>query len=212
MRALLPADVVAPYWLNVEARRAVADHAAASAPKAPSPTLPGWTIVEPLPTEQLLGYYREAETATGVPWAYLAAINLMETRMGRIVGASSSGAVGPMQFLPSTWAECCTGDVTNPHDAIMGAAVYLKTLGAPDDMRKALYGYNPNDGYIGAVDAYARNLLADSRAIYGYYSWEVYVSTSAGTVRLPIGFSSSVPQDAAAYVVAHPQDVSPVRD
>ena len=100
----------------------------------------------------------------------------------------------------------------NPHDAIMGAAVYLASLGAPTDMHRALYGYNPNDGYVGAVDAYARNMLADPRAIYGYHSWEVYVTTSAGTVRLPIGFSSSVPQDAAAYVATHPQDVSPVRD
>ena len=212
VRALLPADVAAPFALNVRARRAVADHAAASGPSTPSPTLPAWTIVEPLPTEQLLGYYREAETATGVPWAYLAAISLMETRMGRIVGASSSGAVGPMQFLPSTWAECCTGDVTNPHDAIMGAAVYLATLGAPADMRKALYGYNPNDGYVGAVDAYARNLLADPRAIYGYHAWEVYVTTSAGTLRLPIGYISSAPQDAATYVAAHRDDLAPVHD
>ncbi len=212
MLAILPADVAAPFALNVQARRAVADHAAASAPSTPPPTIPAWTIVEPLPTDELLGYYHQAEAATGVSWAYLAAINLVETRSGRIVGASSSGAVGPMQFLPSTWAECCTGDVTNAHDAIVGAAVYLATLGAPGDMRKALYGYNPNDGYVGAVDAYARNLLADPRAIYGYHAWEVYASTAAGTVRLPIGFSAKEPLDAAAYVAAHPEDVAPVHD
>ncbi len=210
--ALLPNDVTAPFALNVQARRAVADHAAGSAPSPPSPTLPAWSNVEPLPIDELLGYYREAEAATGVSWTYLAAINLVETRTGRIVGASSSGAVGPMQFLPSTWAACCTGDVTNPHDAIMGAAVYLATRGAPADMRRALYGYNPNDGYVGAVDAYARNLLTDPRAIYGYHAWEVYVTSSAGTVRLPVGYASSVPQDAAAYVATHPEDLAPVDD
>ena len=40
----------------------------------------------------------------GVGWNYLAAINLIETRLGSVVGPSSAGAQGPMQFLPSTFA------------------------------------------------------------------------------------------------------------
>ncbi len=36
-----------------------------------------------------------------MPWYYLAAINLIETRMGRIDGLSTAGAQGPMQFLPA---------------------------------------------------------------------------------------------------------------
>jgi hypothetical protein len=212
VRMLLPPDVVPSFALNVEARRAVADHAATKPPGEPATTLPAWAIVEPLPTQQLVGFYREAEAATGVPWAYLAAINLVETRTGRIVGASSSGAVGPMQFLESTWLSCCVGDVLDPHDSIMGAAVYLVSRGAPRDMKGALYGYNPNAGYVGAVDAYARNMLADDRAFAGYHAWEVYVSTSAGTVRLPIGYTAAQPQDAAGYVGSHPADVAPVDD
>ena len=58
----------------------------------PSDTLPAWQIVRPLPAEQLLAYYHEAEAATGVPWYYLASINLIETRMGRIHGLSTAGA------------------------------------------------------------------------------------------------------------------------
>lgn len=113
------------------------------------------------------------------------------------------------RFLPETWATCCTGDIDDPHDAIIGAAEYLRSNGAPDDMVGALYAYNPNDGYVGAVDAYARNLAADERALSGYHGWEVYVSTSAGTIRLPVGYAATDPVDALTYLVAHPDDGPP---
>ena len=212
VRALLALDAVAPFLLNVQARRAVVDHAATK-PQSPLPgTFPAWKIVQPLSVATLLGFYREAQAATGVPWQYLAAINVVETRTGRIVGVSSSGAVGPMQFLPTTWASCCTGDVLDPHDAIMGAAVYLVARGAPGDMRRALFGYNPNSGYVDAVDAYARNMIADERAFNGYHAWEVYAGSTAGTVRLPVGYAPAQPENAAAYVVAHPENVVPLSD
>ena len=165
------------------------------------------SIVAPLPADELLGYYREAEAATGVPWEYLAAINFQETRMGRITGTSDAGAVGPMQFLPSTWAECCDGDPEVARDAIMGAAVYLVQRGAPGDMEAALTGYNPNSGYVGAVTAYAQNMMDDERAFYGYHGWQVLFGTSAGTVRLPIGYESSAPIPVDAYLADHPEDL-----
>ena len=212
VRVRLDSDVRAAFDLNVEARRAVVQHASTKPVSEPSATLPAWTIVDPLSASQLLGYYREAESASGVPWQYLASINLVETRSGRIVGSSTSGAVGPMQFLPATWESCCAGDVLDPHDAILGAATYLVSRGAPADMIAALRGYNPNEGYVGAVDAYARNMMADERAFFGYHAWEVYVSTSAGSVRLPVGYSASEPVDVIAYVATHPQDLAPVND
>jgi hypothetical protein len=197
-------DVRDAVALNVAARLAVLDHAArrASEGRTPDPpaTLPAWTIVEPPPIEELIAYYEEAEDRTGVPWAYLAAINFVETRMGRIVGASSAGAIGPMQFLPSTWAQCCTGDVMDPRDSIIGAATYLAMNGAPGDMVRALRAYNPNDGYVGSVIAYAANIAADERAYVGYHAWEVYVTTSLGPVHLPVGYSATEPVDAAAYL------------
>lgn len=205
--ALIPADVAAAFGFNVAARQAVVDHAAAAPASEPSPTLPAWTILEPRPIDELLADYQEAEAATGVPWEYLAAINLIETRMGRISGESAAGALGPMQFLPETWAACCTGNIEDPHDAILGAATYLVSKGAPGDMHAALYGYNPNEGYVGAVTAYASNLMADPLAYRGYHAWEVYVASAAGTVRLPVGYAAETPIDALEYVRTHPDDV-----
>ena len=108
-----------PLRHHLDARQAWADHAIGREPTEPPTELPAWRIVAPLPADELLGYYREAEAATGVPWEYLAAINFQETRMGRVTGTSDAGAVGPMQFLPSTWAECCEGDPEVARDAIM---------------------------------------------------------------------------------------------
>jgi membrane-bound lytic murein transglycosylase B len=54
---------------------------------------------------ELLSYYHETESQSGVDWNYLAAINLIVSRFGSIVGVSTAGAEGPMQFLPSTFAD-----------------------------------------------------------------------------------------------------------
>src|ERR1700726_1913780 len=152
-------------------------------------SLPNWQIIAPPAPEVLLGYYREAQTAYGIQWQYLAAINLIETNMGRIRGLSSAGAQGPMQFMPATWASYGRGDVNNPHDAIQAAGRYLKAHGAPQNMSRAIYAYNPSNLYVRAVQLYAQQMLANERAFLGYYSWQVYVQTSGGAVLLPEGFS-----------------------
>ncbi|HEY3023520.1 MAG TPA: hypothetical protein VGK11_07800 [Actinomycetota bacterium] len=70
--------------------------------------------------------------------------------------ASSVGAQGPMRFIPSTWAaNGLGGDVHDPHDAILGAANYLRASGAPENYRLALYHYNPVPEYVDAVMRYA---------------------------------------------------------
>jgi Transglycosylase SLT domain len=82
--------------------------------------------------------------------------NYAESKFGRVVSASSAGAQGPMQFIPSTWAAYgLGGDVHDPHDAILGAANYLHASGAPADYRVALYHYNPVPEYVDAVMRYA---------------------------------------------------------
>lgn len=157
--------------------------------KTPKTSLPPWRIVAPAPADELLGYYKEAEAATGVPWHYLASINLVETRMGRIRGDSEAGAQGPMQFLPSTWTQYGNGgDINSNRDAIMAAARLLKRNGAPGDMRNAVFNYNRDTRYVDAVIAYGDRMAADERALLGYHGWQVYYVTTNGDVWLAEGY------------------------
>ncbi len=151
-------------------------------------TLPDWKIVEPAPLDELLGYYKEAEKEFGVSWQYLAAIHLVETRMGRIHGLSSAGAQGPMQFMPPTWAAYGKGDVNDSHDAILAAARYLKAAGAPGNMQKALFAYNHSQAYVNALIAYAAAMKTDPATYRGYHGWQVYYPTPDGPVLLAVGW------------------------
>jgi len=172
-----------------------------------STVLPAWRIREPLPADQLLEMYRAAEAQTSIPWEYLAAINLVETRMGRIEGLSTAGATGPMQFLPSTFAECCQGDPTDDRDAIIGAAVYLTLRGGPNDMAAALRGYNNSGRYVNAVTAYAEVLEDDPAAYAGYHAWDVYFLSAAGLIRMPVGYDEAEPVAAIEWVADNPDAV-----
>jgi hypothetical protein len=153
-----------------------------------SSALPHWQIIAPPAPDTLLAYYREAQQNNGVAWQYLAAINLIETNMGRIRGLSSAGAQGPMQFMPATWASYGRGDVNDPHDAILAAGRYLQAHGGPQDMTRAIYAYNPSMLYVRAVQLYAQQMFADARTFYAYYNWQVYVPTAGGNVLLAEGF------------------------
>ncbi len=161
---------------NVAAGRELSALTPAPPPDAP---LPKWRIVPPEPAEVLLPLYKEAGAAAGgVPWPYLAAIHLVETRMGRIKGDSTAGAQGPMQFIPSTWAIYGRGgDVTSNRDAIFAAARYLRATGAPSDMARALRAYNNSARYVRAITHYAEQMVADERAYLGYHAWQVYYGT-----------------------------------
>lgn len=153
--------------------------------------LPEWRIVSAPPINDLLRYYREAEAQFGVSWSYLAAINLVETRMGRIRGDSYAGAQGPMQFMPKTWDAYGDGDINDPRDAILAAARYLHATGAPDDMERAIWHYNHDPEYVDAVMKYAAVMKGDPDAFRGYYGWQVYYQTASGTYLLPVGWSKN---------------------
>ena len=179
----LPADQKAAVSGSIEAGRQLRTM------HGPIPkNLPEWHIVAPAPIDELLADYHDAEAKYGVPWYFLAAINLIETRMGRIRGDSTAGAQGPMQFIPSTWAAYGQGDVNSPHDAILAAARYLKAAGAPGDMTKAVFAYNHSLGYTNAVLAYAEVMHADPAAYRGYYGWQVYYATVDGVIYMPVGW------------------------
>src|SRR5438094_8265816 len=179
----LPASVRSAVQANISAAQQIDDLNGASA------ALPHWRIIAPPAPDVLLGYYSEAQQADGIAWQYLAAINLIETNLGRIQGLSPAGAQGPMQFMPATWASYGRGDVNNPRDAILAAGRYLQAHGAPANMTRAIYAYKPSMRYVRAVQLYAEQMLASERAFLAYYNWEVYVQTKTGEVLLPEGFS-----------------------
>ena len=173
-----------------------------------SRTLPAWRIVAPEPAEELKRFYRDAEEAYGVDWEYLAAINLVETAMGRIRGTSVAGAQGPMQFIPTTWARWGRGDVNDPADAIMAAARYLASNGfarGPRGVAHALFEYNNHPAYVRGVTAYAQVMQRHPRAFLAYHQWDVYYLTAAGDVRLPVGYERARPVPVRRYLAAHPQ-------
>jgi hypothetical protein len=106
----------------------------------------------------LLPIYQAAGIEYDVPWQVLAAINEIETDYGRNLSVSSAGAVGWMQFLPSTWtryAVAATGngiaDPYNPVDAIFTAARYLQAAGASQSISKAIFAYNHAGWYVQSV-------------------------------------------------------------
>jgi zinc ribbon protein len=160
----------------------------------PQKQFPKWKILEPPSPDTLLSYFRAAQERYGVPWGYLAAIQLVETRMGRIHGDSTAGAQGPMQFIPATWARYGHGSIDSYPDSIMAAARLLVADGAPARIDDALYHYNPSPGYVTAIDRYAQRMQEDERAFYGYYYWQVLYKHVGGSVILPTGYPSVAPE------------------
>jgi hypothetical protein len=139
----------------------------------------------PEPAGSLLRDYREAQRRFGVGWAVLAAVNFVESKFGRSRSDSGAGAQGPMQFLPSTWSTYgMGGDVHDPHDAILGAANFLRANGGGADIRRALFAYNHSVAYVDAVLAYANEMERDPTSFLELYNWQVFVVTTAGDVRL----------------------------
>jgi membrane-bound lytic murein transglycosylase B len=134
---------------------------------------------------ELLRWYREAQNRFGVAWRILAAVNFVESAFGKLRSASAAGAQGPMQFMPGTWRMYgLGGNVRDPRDAILGAANYLQASGARRNIRRALFAYNPSRLYVDAVLRYARQIGGDRHVFYELYSWQVYVRTRSGSVRV----------------------------
>jgi hypothetical protein len=89
---------------------------------APEPPT-GWRIVAPAPLDQLFADYQEAQQRTGIPWPYLAAVNLVETSLGRIQATpppvpwdrcSSSPPRGPATAAGATSSTCTTPSSARP--------------------------------------------------------------------------------------------------
>jgi murein DD-endopeptidase MepM/ murein hydrolase activator NlpD len=111
----------------------------------------------------LLPIYQACGTQYGVPWEVLASINRIETAFGTNLNVSSAGALGWMQFIPSSWEAYGVDanndgrkDPYNPVDAICAAANYLEAAGAKEDLAQAIFAYNHADWYVDEVLLYAR--------------------------------------------------------
>jgi membrane-bound lytic murein transglycosylase B len=139
------------------------------------------------PLVRLRAWYGEAERRSGVRWQLLAAVNFVESAFWKVRNTSTAGAQGPMQFLPGTWrAYGLGGDVHDPHDAILGAANYLRANGGVHDERTALYHYNHSTLYVDAVLHYAHRITHVRDALAEYYAWDVYVRTPTGERRIRV--------------------------
>ncbi len=135
--------------------------------------------VEPISRKGYRRLYKEAAKQYGIgeDWYVLAAVGKVESNHGENMGSSSAGAMGPMQFLPSTWETAGVdgnGDgvanIMDPRDAIPAASRYLETGGAPEDWYRALFTYNHADWYVvkvlGVAEGYRR--LADDNTVRPY--------------------------------------------
>jgi membrane-bound lytic murein transglycosylase B len=141
-----------------------------SAPAAPTsvfaiPSIPGSSCAASGVPPILIPVYQRAAVAYGLGpqgAAVLAGINEVETAFGTNLNVSSAGAVGWMQFMPSTWDTYGVdangdgvADPYNPEDAIYAAARYLSAAGMPTDTYDAIYAYNHADWYVAEVLANA---------------------------------------------------------
>ncbi|MGI8809732.1 MAG: lytic murein transglycosylase [Acidimicrobiales bacterium] len=159
-----PAVVAQAGWINAQPAFDVrpAEDPSAGSVAAPVPgDRAGWIAVA-----------RQASaTCPGLSSAVLVAIGSLESSLGLQTGFSSAGAVGPMQFLPSTWAAYGAdgdgdgvSDVMNPIDAVHGAARLLCANGGgdPDRLPSALWNYNHSHDYVRQVMSLARFIPADT--------------------------------------------------
>jgi murein DD-endopeptidase MepM/ murein hydrolase activator NlpD len=143
----------------------------ASLPSALTPNAPGAAsfsltppaVPERLDYAQLLSVWQRAGAAYGIPWQVLAAINKVESNFGRNMGPSSAGAIGWMQFMPSTWERWGVdangdgvADPWNAEDAIAAAARYLAASGGGTDISRAVFSYNHAQWYVDEVLQLAR--------------------------------------------------------
>jgi cell wall-associated NlpC family hydrolase len=151
----------------------------AFAPDAPAIAFSQGTT-GPMPFAALRSIWQAAGNTYGIPWEVLAAINKVETNFGQNLGPSSAGAVGWMQFLPSTWARWGLdangdgiADPDNPTDAIFSAARYLAGCGGQFDIAAAVRCYNHSNAYVRDVLG-----LAAQYGTYGAGAGDALLSVS----------------------------------
>ena len=174
-RQMTEAEAAAKALARARAKAAADERArAAAAAKAAAAAVAASTAAERSPTGYGPGarvgttseatffdlYRAAAPTCPGMHWTLLAAVGQVESRHGRNNGPSSAGAIGPMQFMPRTFAGFAVdgdqngrADPWSPADAVYTAARYLCSNGAgnPETVQRALFSYNRAQWYVDLV-------------------------------------------------------------
>jgi murein DD-endopeptidase MepM/ murein hydrolase activator NlpD len=151
-----------------------APQSAVTLPSAVAPNAPGAisvpvsfttppSLTHLLDLNELHQLWQRAGAGYGIPWNVLAAINKIESNFGQNMGPSSAGAIGWMQFMPSTWLRWGVdadgdgiADPWNATDAVYSAARYLAASGGQSDIARAVFSYNHADWYVREVLDLAR--------------------------------------------------------
>jgi hypothetical protein len=111
-----------------------------------------------------LALYREAADRFAIPIEVLAAVGKVECDHGRNPACAipnAAGAVGPMQFLPGTFAAYASAaasaspSIFDPRDAVFAAAAKLAADGVAAAPGEALFAYNHDESYVATVVAWA---------------------------------------------------------
>jgi hypothetical protein len=151
----------------------------------------------------LLPIYQAAGIEYQVPWQVLAAINEIETDYGRNLSVSSAGAVGWMQFLPSTWKTWGVdangdgvADPYNPVDAIFTAARYLHAAGASKNLSDAIFSYNHAGWYVQSV-------LLRAKLIGGIPSQLIGALTGLVEGHFPVAAPAKYADDSVVSLAKH---------
>jgi hypothetical protein len=159
-----------------------------------------WTVPDPLGLDDfpkitvaefpvppfLLPIYQAAGAQYRIHWQILAAINEAETGFGRNLRESSAGAIGWMQFLPSTWHRYGVdadgdgkADPWDPVDAIFAAARYLHDAGAESSLPNAIWAYNHAGWYVDQVIDRARTFAGLPDELVALLSRQGFADTAS---------------------------------
>lgn len=166
----------------------------AAAPNPPGRVTLSADLLRPPPApslrdrDRLQRLWRAAGETYDVPWSVLAAINAIESDFGRNMGPSSAGAIGWMQFMPSTWERwgvdadgSGVADPWNAEDAVYSAARYLAAAGASHDIARAVFAYNHAGWYVDRVLRLAAVVEAEgTQLIFGLDRLAVSLAAARG--------------------------------
>jgi Transglycosylase SLT domain len=166
--ALISAPGIGVTQLRRDIRVAVRHHAKLVTLRAQSPVATPVSAASGKRPANYLQLFQAsaAKYCPGLPWTVLAAIGQIESGDGANTGPSSAGALGPMQFLPSTWKvwgistpwQPGPPDIMSPFDAVPAAARYLCAAGGATaaGLPRAIFAYNHANWYVAEVLALAR--------------------------------------------------------